>query len=106
MPGDATRSASRGPAPRTPASVVVAFRADYQLSVERLATLLSVEAETVREYEALGSAPAWVAYALLGVAYEQFGVEPVDVRSDVLTHALLVPQPSTGARPGGAERAA
>ena len=106
MHGDMTRSASRGPAPRTPAAVIVAFRNEYRLSVERLAAFLGVEVEVLREYEALGSAPPWVAYALLAVAYEQFGVEPVDAGSDVPAPSLLLPQASSGAGSAGAERAA
>lgn len=82
MHADTAQSARPGPAPRTPATVIVAFRREYVLSVERLAAFLGLEADALREYEALGSAPPWVAYALLGVAYEQFGVEPVPARSE------------------------
>lgn len=105
MHGDTMRDASRAPAPRTPAAVILAFRRDYRLSVERLAIFLGLEANVLREYEVLGSAPPWVAYALLGVAYEQFGDEPVDVRSEATTQPLI-PGASTAAPAASAERAA
>lgn len=107
MHGDVTRSASGRPDPRTPAAVIVAFRSDHRLSVERLASFLGLETEVLREYEALGSAPPWVAYALLGVAYERFGVEPVDVSSEAPAQPpLLLPRAAAGADAAGAERAA
>lgn len=73
MHGDVTRDWAEGPAPRTPAAAILAFRNEHCLTLEQLADLLDVGPETLRQYEAADSAPPWVAYALKGVAYERFG---------------------------------
>lgn len=111
MHGDVTSDGAVRPAPRTPAAAILAFRNEHCLTPERLAALLDVEPETLRQYEAVGSAPPWVAYALVGLDYEQFGgghagssaaddAVPVAVRPTSPLH----PSVSTG--PGAAERVA
>ncbi len=76
MHGEMRVAESARPAPHTPASMITEFRTRHRLTSEQLAALLDVEPETLRQYEALGSAPPWMAYALDGVAYEQFAVVP------------------------------
>lgn len=108
MHGDVTRDGAVGPAPRTPAAAILAFRNQYCLTSERLAALLDVEPETLRQYEVAGSAPPWVAYALKGVAYEQFGAgHDADGADDEATLPVRVTSPlmpPASAESGGAER--
>lgn len=58
----------------TPAAAIVAFRRRFGLSQDRLAEILALDVETLRGYEQARWAPSWVAYALLGVEYQESGV--------------------------------
>lgn len=58
----------------TPGATITAFRRRYGLTVGQLAALLTLDAETLCRYEGEGGGPPWLAYALLGVEYQEFGV--------------------------------
>lgn len=70
--------ASGAPARQTSPEAIRSFRRSYGLSLEELAILLDVEPETLQRFEDEGMAPAWMAYALLGLGYELFGVAQDD----------------------------
>ena len=78
MHGEARSEEIARSALRTLPGLILAFRSEHGLTSEQLAILLDVEPEALRQHETLGTAPPWMAYALAGLAYEQFGVAPGD----------------------------
>lgn len=59
---------------RTPGDMITAFRQRHGLTVDQLAALLTIDAETLCRYEGVGGGPPWLTYALVGVEYQEFGV--------------------------------
>lgn len=57
-------------------NAVRTFLRRFAIPIADLAELLNLEPEALRRYAESGGAPPWVAYALLGVGYHRFGVEP------------------------------
>ena len=94
---DETRTA---PGPTT-GTTIAAFRWRHGLTVGRLAALLDLDPETLCRYEEAGAAPPWLAYALLGVEYQEFGVVTGPSQGDSLGGEALPPGKVSSAREAG-----
>lgn len=73
------RSESHGAAGTQPV-VIREFLHRHALSTETVAGMLGLELDTLRRYQEVGGAPAWIGFALIGLDYEQLGYLPDDGR--------------------------
>lgn len=86
----------------TPAVVISAFRCRHNFTSEHLAVLLDLAPETLREYEAVGEAPPWVAYALISLGYELCRVVSEGAAETSALRSVMA-TPRSAAGPDGAD---